>query len=473
MCSNGIRTGRFSRVHCRRPLRRLLERCLAKDPKARLRDISEARYAVDEAIAARSAPAPAAPAAIAPPVSRAKSRFRPAVFIPWLLSGALAILAVTLLLRPAAEPRGLAATTRVELTFPENVEFYTSPHIAANGRRVAFVGIREGNRQLYVRDLTESNARAIAGTEGTIAGAISADSQSAAVIGTDGRLRRIHLDSGSTQELANGVDIVGGLNWAPDGTIVFSKVKTILAVPPAGGAAREVAVAGPADSSLSHPAVTPDGKTILFTVWSGAAGALKPRIEAVPMAGGARHVVADNASYPLTSVAGQLLFQRSGALYGVRFDPASAAMVGTEVKLSDEPREQPIGGLAADISPMGDLLLADTRTLDGHLSWVGFDGSERAIAVPPRPLQQPARISRWPYRGLFGHLRGLDHRLEPRDPRSACLPATRVSPDFRSGPPTARSSISAPRPALRACAPMAAGRRRRCRGRPGPITRVG
>jgi hypothetical protein len=169
-------------------------------------------------------------------------------------------------------------------------------------------------------------------------------------------------------------------------------VNQLMAVPSAGGEAREVAVAGPGESALTHPAVTPDGRTILFTAWTGAAGAMKPRIDAVPMAGGARHTVIDDASYPLTSAPGRLLFQRGGALYGASFDPASARIVGTAVKQSDEPRQQPIGGLAADISSAGDLLFADTRTLDGRLSWVGFDGTERPIATPLRSYSNP-RVS--------------------------------------------------------------------------------
>jgi Tol biopolymer transport system component len=373
-------------------LRRLIERCLTKDPKARLRDISEARFVLDDIIAGRSGSMTPAPPALAAPVSRARGRVRSGAFIPWLLSGALAVLAVTLWLRPAATPRDRPATTRVELTFPENVEFYTSPHIAPNGRRVAFVGIREGNRQLYVRDLTEPNARPIAGTDGTITAVLSPDGQSAAVIGTDGRLRRIHLESGTSEDVARGADIVGGLHWGVDGTIVFGRVNQLMAVPSAGGEAREVAVAGPGESALTHPAVTPDGRTILFTAWTGAAGAMKPRIDAVPMAGGARHTVIDDASYPLTSTPGRLLFQRGSALYAAGLDPASARIVGTAVKQSDEPRQQPIGGLAADVSSAGDLLFADTRTLDGRLSWVGFDGTERPIAAPLRSYSNP-RVS--------------------------------------------------------------------------------
>ena len=154
-------------------------------------------------------------------------------------------------------------------------------------------------------------------------------------------------------------------------------------------------------------------------------------------------------------MSGQLLFQRSGALYGATFNPASARIVGTSVKLSDEPRQQPTGGLAADVSPTGDLLLADTRTFDGRLTWVGFDGTERPIAVPPARLQQSARVSRRPHRRLLGRVRDLVRRHGARvaDPRvrreRRCLPV------IRSGRLTARTSTSARQPASSACAPTA------------------
>ena len=373
------------------PLRRILERCLTKDPKARLRDISEARYVIEEAIAGSSDPARLTSAATAPAVAPQKRRLRPAAVVPWLLSGVLAVVSLALWFRPAATPRGVAPTTRVELTFPDNVEFYNSPHIAPNSRRITFVGIREGNRQLYVRDLAEPNARPVAGTDGTIAAAISPDSQSAAVIGTDGKLRRIHLETGTSEEIASGVDIVGGVSWAADGTILFARATALFAVASTGGTAREVATAGPGES-LTFPAATSDSRTILFTSWSGPPGFLKSRIEAVPASGGARRVVVDDASYPVTSIAGQLIFQRSAALYGVTFDAASASIVGTPVKLSAEPRHQPTGGPAADVSPTGDLLMADTRTLDGRLTWVGFDGAERSAGTPMGAYGNP-RVS--------------------------------------------------------------------------------
>ena len=75
-------------------IRRLLQRCLERDPKRRLRDIGEARIAVEEALAhpenqaeARAAGLPA----LAPsPLGRA---------VPWALAGALGMALALVLVR--------------------------------------------------------------------------------------------------------------------------------------------------------------------------------------------------------------------------------------------------------------------------------------------------------------------------------------------------------------------------------------
>jgi Tol biopolymer transport system component len=64
---------------------------------------------------------------------------------------------------------------RVELTLPEGVEFYGSARLSPDGRSVLFIGNREGNRQIYRRELDKAGSRALAGTEGALFLAFSRD----------------------------------------------------------------------------------------------------------------------------------------------------------------------------------------------------------------------------------------------------------------------------------------------------------
>jgi Tol biopolymer transport system component/tRNA A-37 threonylcarbamoyl transferase component Bud32 len=375
-------------------LRRLLERCLTKDPKARLRDIGEARHALDELIAGRSVSMPAistmsAPAAIAPPQPRAA-----AAWIPWALAAILAVVAAVSWLRPAAAttPAGVPPT-RTELLLPAGVEFYTAPRISRDSRRVAFVGNREGVRQVYVRALDQPDARPLASTDGAVAVAFSPDSRSLAIITAEAKLRRVNIETAAVEDLASSVDVVGGLHWTKDDRILFGKGTKIAAMPATGGAIVDlVSIDAATETSLGGPMSTPDDSTLLFTSWYGPAGAQRSRVVSVPMAGGARKVVVEDAAYVLGVSEDRVVFQRDTSVYSVPFDQARAEPAGSPVKLMDEARLNPTGGLAGNISPDGHLLFADTRTATGRLSWVSLGGVDRPIAVPVRIYSNP-RVS--------------------------------------------------------------------------------
>ena len=373
-------------------LRRLLERCLAKDPKARLRDIGEARHALDELIAGRSGSMPAistvsTPSPVAPPRAAA-------AWIPWMLAAIFAATTMFAWWRPTADnTRAVALPIRTEVLLPSGVEFYTAPRISLDSRRIAFVGNREGTRQIYVRDLDQADARALAGTDGALSVAFSPNSRSLAFITAEAKLRRMNVETGALEDLTSGVDVVGGVHWTTDDRILFSHGTKISAIPGAGGATTDLVSVDPAnESSFAGPMATPDGKTLLFTSWYGPAGAQRSRIVAMPMAGGARRVLVEEAAYLLGVAADRIVFQRDTSVYSVSFDQARATATGTAVKLMDEARLNPTGGLAGNISPEGHLLFADTRTATGRLSWVSLSGIDRPIAVPIRTYNNP-RVS--------------------------------------------------------------------------------
>jgi len=361
-------------------IRALIERCLAKDPKARLRDIGDARHAIGEVLAGRTGTIAAAGS------PRASRR----AWVPWALAGGLAAIAAAGWLRPGAATDTPKRLVRVEIALPENVEFYTSPRISRDARRIAFIGVREGTRAVYVRDLDQALAKPVRGTDGSIFVTFSPDGQSIGTIAADAKLRKIALDSGTTEELASGVDIVGGLTWTADGQLLYGAVTKLLAVPAAGGAPRELVSVRGDETTISNPSTTPDGKTLLFTSWAGTPGALRARIEAAPMGGGARHVVVDDGGYVLAATPDRLLFQRTGAIYSVAFDAGRVQTTGAPMKVTDEARDSPTGGVAADVTPAGDILFADVHTFNSRLAWVSVEGGiEQTIPAIPRAYYNP------------------------------------------------------------------------------------
>jgi eukaryotic-like serine/threonine-protein kinase len=120
-------------------VRRLLERCLDRDPKQRLRDIGEARIALDRVIAGGDDPAPAPDTTT--PSSAAR---RPAPRLPWIVAGlavVAAVAAVSLMhgrRAPAVEP-----VKFVEKTF-SNQTIYGA-RFAPDGQAILFSAAQTGN----------------------------------------------------------------------------------------------------------------------------------------------------------------------------------------------------------------------------------------------------------------------------------------------------------------------------------------
>ena len=134
-------------------VRRLLQRCLARDATRRLRHAGDARIELEEIAATQSAggdfaPQPARPASL---------------FLPW----AIAAIAVTAALglgwgswnTTGADASGVARTIRLELSLPPGLELFpsTASTVVASpdGQSIAFVGTSGGNRQLFLRRLDQ------------------------------------------------------------------------------------------------------------------------------------------------------------------------------------------------------------------------------------------------------------------------------------------------------------------------------
>ena len=85
-------------------------------------------------------------------------------------------------------------------------------------------------------------------------------------------LRRVSLETGAVATVHEGIELFRGASWAIDDSIVFSDLtKGLLRVPATGGEPESLAARD--DRGLHRfPHVLPDGKAVLFTVWSGRSG---------------------------------------------------------------------------------------------------------------------------------------------------------------------------------------------------------
>jgi len=251
-------------------IKRLIRRCLVKDPKQRLRDIGDARIAIEEALSGAD-PEATAGSGIAEP--KRVSRMRRA--LPWALS-AVAVLfggvAGWLLLKPKPQP----SVIRFPLPPPEGAEFIDGGEasISPDGRTLAFIAQSGGSEKppvLWLRPLDRVTAQAIPGTEGAEVPFWSPDSQQ---IGfqANGKLEKIAAIGGTPLTLCD-EDLPGG-SWNKDGVILYANHNSIYTVPDTGGEPTLVATPDAAHGEIFQlPQFLPDGRHFIVQVRTGTAGA--------------------------------------------------------------------------------------------------------------------------------------------------------------------------------------------------------
>ena len=322
-------------------LRRLLRRCLERDPKNRLHDIADARIVLsdlesgvaDEVVASLPSIAPAPP-----------SRWREAT--AWALAAALALTAGMLLVNRGASKDALPRVIRSTLPIPPGVSIELDgeragmPALSPDGRRVAF-GAREGAgpTRIWIQDLETARAAPLPGTEEGYRPFWSPDGKTIGFF-TWSHLATTPATGGAISLLARARDARGG-TWSPSGTIVFAPHASgpLLAISDRGGTAREVTAPSARTGQWTHrfPRFLPNGENFLYLERAASVGANRlseVRVGTLESPGtpgtGVKLLdAATNATY----ARGHLLFVRDGALVAQPFDAAKLRLDGAPVAL--------------------------------------------------------------------------------------------------------------------------------------------
>ncbi len=354
-------------------VRRLLARCLDRDPKKRLRDIGDARPELEDARAT--------PGTEAAPT---RSVWRVG---PWGLTAAAVLVAGwTLWGRSGLDPTS-RDVTHLDIAYPPDVEPLTVATqglaISPDGRNVAMIGVRDAVRHVLVRRLDRAEASEVPGTGGVNSTAFSPDNGSVAFIPSSGSLTRVSLADQQRKVVAFGADITGGLVWSPAG-IVFARGGALWIVSPEGATPRALTVLDAARGEVfhSHPVVLPGERFVLFASQNAEPGA--ERIEAVSIEGGPRSVIVERATTPVWSPTGHLLFARDGAVLAAAFDPHTAAVRGAAVPVMPPGAVEALrsGDLGLTLSSTGTLLYLPAGFTDQRVVSVGRDGAVRALDLP-------------------------------------------------------------------------------------------
>src|SRR4030095_6713532 len=155
-------------------IRKLLKRCLVKDRRERLTDMGSVRLEIKDAV---SAPPPADVQTVSAP----RKRRLASPVVAWTIAALSLIAAISV----GAFYLTRTVDVRITKTFilpPEGTSWIGTPpaprfSMSPDGRRLAFIGTKNGVRQLWVRPLDGLEAAPLPGTEGVALATWSPDSR--------------------------------------------------------------------------------------------------------------------------------------------------------------------------------------------------------------------------------------------------------------------------------------------------------
>ncbi len=368
-----------------RRVRKLLQRCLAKDDKRRLRDMGDARLELEDAPEATDPVAPA-------PVATGRARL-----LPWAVAVAAIVVAGWALVGGTGSDTAGRGVMHLDINMPEGTEpisglggrFAISP----DGRIIFMIGVQEGVRRFFMRRLDSPEVKEVGNTEGANTAEFSPDSSSVVLVLGDGKLTRFSLIDQQRTVLASGADFESTMVWDAS-MIIFGRGGALWSVRPEGGEEKQLTVLDEGRHEVLHgdPVLLPGGRNLLFSSFTSEQG--MEQIEALNLENGKRSVVVGRATTPVWSPPGHLLFSRDGAVWAVECDPASATVRGNAIRViaSGVVGTSRSGSAAMRLSASGSLLYMPANFDIKRVISVSRDGSAVPLNLPPGRYGTP-RVS--------------------------------------------------------------------------------
>ncbi len=354
-------------------LRRLLERCLDRDPRSRLRDAGEARVEIARLeTSGGNDEVPAAPLMV-----RSRSP------LAWLALPIVAIASVAAgwSLKPVTN----TAATHLSIALPPGEQVTTFPAISRDGRTVAYVaGRTASSSQLYLRSLDDFTAHPVADSAGAIYPFFSPDGRSIAFF-AGGKLQRAAVTGGAPKFVA-AVGAPWGGTWTDDDRMVFSTMSGGLwSVPAIGGSLQQLTKTDGGDAGYAHtfPERLPGTTDLLFSFWGRQFNMSRVDTET----GAWRAITPDSEHATGTSTHGYVfVHDGAGGVRAVAWTPDTTAVVHPETVVLDNVYwTAGVDRPWLSVADNGTAVYVPGDSSNRHLVWVDRRG--QVTQLPGEPAQ--------------------------------------------------------------------------------------
>lgn len=381
-----------------RSIVQLLRRCLTKDPNQRLRDIGEARIALERVLAGTAEDSPMSTHVTAQPAARWRSG------LPWVIAATGVILAAVALSSPFWRAKRDAPKNVMQLSvaLPENLAGVFDPNpgcpfaISPDGSQIVFVGGVSGKTQLYLRPMDKQAATPVAGTENATEPFFSPDGQSIGFF-SQGKMRKVSLHGGPGVVLAD-APVPHGAYWTSADNIIYSPNfgSGLMLVPSGGGTVEILTRPNGKSQEISHrwPQVLPGGKYVLFTIQMGTQATYDDaEIALLSLETKQWHTLFKGGSYARYVPSAHIVYAHGGSLMAVPFDLARMELHGAAVPVQEGVVTTFLtsGGAEYDVTPDGLLVFVPGSARPPMRSLVLLDrsGVAKTLSPPPRVYSAP------------------------------------------------------------------------------------
>jgi len=397
-------------------VRTLLHRCVEKDPKRRLRDIGEARLAIEGTLltahkgpseAGRFVPADGARSGVA-------TGFRRPVWLR-VVGLAVAFGATALLTGAAVWFATRPAPPRVSrLVIAPDADAALRVHGAArdiaispDATTVVYAGgAGAGGAQLLVRTLDQLEVTSVGRFTLPRDPFFSADGQWIGFFDQPNALKKVAISGGPAVTIVAANGLPRGATWGPDDTVIFATGNPeagLQRVASSGGEITVLTKPNREAGEANHvwPSFLPGGRAVLFTITplGGEPAIDSAQIAVLDLETGAHKILVRGGSHAQYVSSGHLVYGVAGTLRAVPFDVTRLEVVGSPVPVVPELMMTGNGATNFGVANDGTLLYVPGGVVSGGgasapktLVWVDRQGREEPLPAPPRAYTYP-RIS--------------------------------------------------------------------------------